>query len=97
MIAAAQNIWQSIGWSNLLVEIPATQLMLPVITQLISDRINVNATLVFYPSVYEQIFDSYLRGVERLMWQGESVNEVVCFVSVAIGLVGLLGIEPGCL
>ncbi|MEH2432869.1 MAG: transaldolase family protein [Nostoc sp.] len=84
-IAAAQNIWQSIGWSNLLVEIPATQLMLPVITQLISDRINVNATLVFSPSVYEQIFDSYLRGLERLMGQGESVNEVVCFVSVAIG------------
>ena len=54
-IAAAQKIWQSVGWSNLLLRIPATQLMLPVITQLIGDRINVNATLVFSPNVYEQV------------------------------------------
>ncbi len=84
-IAAAQKIWQSVGWSNLLLRIPATQLMLPVITQLIGDRINVNATLVFSPNVYEQIFNGYLRGLERLVQQGESVSDVVCFVSVSMG------------
>jgi transaldolase len=50
-IAAAQKIWQSVGWSNLLVSIPATQTMLPVFEQLIGKRINVNATLVFSPKV----------------------------------------------
>jgi transaldolase len=85
-LAAAQKIWQSVGWSNLLLRIPATQLMLPVITQLIGDRINVNATLVFSPNVYEQVFDGYLRGLERLMQRGESVSDVVCFVSVSMGL-----------
>ncbi len=84
-LAAAQKIWQSVGWSNLLLRIPATQLMLPVITQLIGDRINVNATLVFSPNMYEQIFDAYLRGLERLVQQGESVSDVVCFVSVSMG------------
>jgi transaldolase len=84
-IAAAQKIWQSVGWSNLLLRIPATQLMLPVIEQLIGDRINVNATLVFSPSMYEQVFDVYLKGLERLMQQGEPVSDVVCFTSAAIG------------
>ena len=84
-IAAAQKIWQLVGWSNLLVSIPATQSMLPVLEQLIGERINVNATLVFSPIIYEQIFDSYLRGLERLVQQGESVSDVVCFVSVSIG------------
>ena len=84
-IAAAQKIWGAVGWSNLLVGIPATPLLLPVITHLIGDRINVNATLVFSPRVYEQVFDGYLRGLKRLMQQGESVSEVVCFASVAIG------------
>ncbi len=84
-IAAAQKIWQSVGWSNLLLRIPATQLMLPVITQLIGDRINVNATLVFSPFMYEQVFDGYLKGLERLMQQGESVTDVVCFASISIG------------
>jgi transaldolase len=84
-IAAAQKIWQSVGWSNLLVSIPATQSMLRVIEQLIGEHINVNATLVFSPIMYEQIFDSYLRGLERLVRQGESVSDVVCFVSVSMG------------
>ncbi len=84
-IAAAQKIWQSVGWSNLLVRIPATPLLLPVITQLIGDHINVNATLVFSPNVYEQVFDGYLRGLERLIQQGKSVSDVVCFVSLSMG------------
>jgi transaldolase len=83
-IAAAQKIWQSVGWSNLLLGIPATQLMLPVIEQLISDRINVNATFVFSPTGYDQVFNRYLAGLERLAQQGESVSEVICFVSVSI-------------
>ncbi len=83
-IAAAQKIWQSVGWSNLLLRIPAAPLMLPVIEQLISDRINVNATLVFSPKVYEQIFNRYLMALERLLQLGESVSDVVCFASVSM-------------
>ncbi|MBD2059087.1 transaldolase [Oculatella sp. FACHB-28] len=84
-IAAAQKIWCSVGWSNLLLRIPATPLMLPVITQLVGDRINVNATLVFSPDGYQQVFDGYLRGLERLVQQEKSVSDVVCFVSVSMG------------
>ncbi|MBD2075125.1 transaldolase [Phormidium sp. FACHB-592] len=80
-IAAAQEIWRSVGWSNLLLRIPATQIMLPVIEQLISDRINVNATVVSSPIVYEQIFDRYLKGIEKLIQRG-AVGEVACFASV---------------
>lgn len=84
-IAAAQKIWRSVGWSNLLIRIPATPLMLPVIKQLIDERINVNATLVFSSTMYEQVFDSYLRGLENLIRQRELVSDVVCFVSVSMG------------
>jgi transaldolase len=83
-LAAAQNIWQSVGWSNLLLRIPATQLLLPVIERLIGNRINVNATLVFSPGMYEQVFDTYLRGLESLIQQGKSVSNVVCFTSIPI-------------
>jgi transaldolase len=83
-IAAAQKIWQSVGWSNLLLRIPATPLLLPVIEQLISDRINVNATFVSSLTGYEQVFDRYLAGLERVVRQGESISEVVCFASVSI-------------
>jgi transaldolase len=83
-IFAAQKIWRTVGWSNLLLRIPATELMLPVIEQLIGDRINVNATLVFSPNGYEQIFDCYLKGLERLVQTSESLSDVVCFANVSM-------------
>lgn len=83
-IAAAHKIWQSVGWSNLLLRIPAIPLLLPVIEQLIGDRINVNATFIFSPTGYDQVFDRYLAGLERLVRQAEPISEVVCFVSISI-------------
>jgi len=62
-IAEAQILWRSVGWCNLMLRIPATQIMLPVIAQLIGDRINVNATFVFCDTTYEQVGDAYLRGL----------------------------------
>lgn len=84
-IAEAQKIWQSVGWCNLMLRIPATQIMLPVIEQLIRDRINVNATFVFSQTAYEQVFDAYLRGLESLIQQGESVSDIACFASFSVG------------
>ncbi|MEG4630515.1 transaldolase family protein [Microcoleus sp. AR_TQ3_B6] len=62
-IAEAQILWRSVGWCNLMLRIPATQILLPVIAQLICDRINVNTTLVFSETTYEQVGDAYLRGL----------------------------------
>ncbi len=83
-IAAAQRIWRAVGWSNLLLRIPATRLMLPVIEQLLRERMNVNATLVFSLNLYNQVFDRYLRGLENQIQLGESVSNGVCFASFAI-------------
>lgn len=84
-IAEAQKIWRSVGWRNLMLRIPASQIMLPVIEQLISDRINVNATFVFSQTTYERVFDAYLRGLETLIQQGESVRDIACFSSFSMG------------
>jgi len=83
-IAEAQILWRSVGWCNLMLRIPAAQIMLPVIAQLICDRINVNAGFVFSETTYEQVGDAYLRGLESLIQQGESVSEIACFTSFSI-------------
>jgi len=80
-IAEAQILWDSVGWRNLTLRIPATQIMLPVIAQLICDRINVNATFVFSQTTYEQVGDASLPGLKSLVQQGESVSEIACFTS----------------
>lgn len=83
-LAEAQKIWQRVGWSNLMLRIPAIPIMLPVIEQLISDRINVNATLVFSQTTYEQVFEAYLRGLESRIEQGKSISDMACFTSFSI-------------
>jgi transaldolase len=83
-IAEAQILWDSVGWRNLMLRIPAAQIMLPMIPQLICDRINVNATFVFSQTTYEQVGDAYLRGLKSLIQQGESVSEIACFTSFSI-------------
>ncbi len=82
-IAEAQILWDSVGWCNLMLRIPAAQILLPAIA-LICDRINVNATFVFSETTYEQVGDAYLRGLESLIQQGESVIEIACFTSFSI-------------
>ena len=83
-IAEAQIPWDSVGWRNLMLRIPATQILQQVIEQLICDRINVNATFVFSETTYEQVGDAYLRGLESLIQQEESVSEIACFTSFSI-------------
>ncbi|MEG5000763.1 transaldolase family protein [Microcoleus sp. B4-D4] len=83
-IAESQILWDSVGWRNLMLRIPATQIMLRVIEQLICDRINVNATFVFSHTTYEQVGDAYLRRLESLIQQRESVSEIACFTSFSI-------------
>jgi len=83
-IAEAQILWDSVGWCNLMLRIPAAQIMLPVIAPLICDRIKVNATFVFSQTTYEQVGDAYLPGLESLIPQGESVSEIACFTSFSI-------------
>jgi len=84
-IAEPQILWDSVGWRNLMLRIPAAQIMLPVIAELIRDRINVNATFVFSETTYQQVGDAYLRGLESFIQQGESVSEIACFTSFWAG------------
>lgn len=83
-IAEAQILWRSVGWCTLMLRIPAAQILLRVIAQLICDRINVNATFVFSETTYEQVGDAYLPGLESLIQEGESVSEIACFTSFSI-------------
>jgi transaldolase len=83
-IAEAQILWGSVGWRNLMLRIPATQIMRAVIEQLICDRINVNARFVFSQTTYEQVGDAYLPGLETLIQQGESVSKITCFTSFSM-------------
>ena len=64
-VLEARRLWSEVARPNLMVKIPATAEGMPAIEQLISEGINVNITLIFSVSQYEEVVQAYLRGMER--------------------------------
>jgi len=80
-IAEARRLWKEVDRPNLMVKIPATTEGFPAIEQLISEGINVNITLMFSLSQYEEVAEAYLRGIERNSRPHEVTSVASFFVS----------------
>jgi transaldolase len=80
-IFEARRLWSEAGRPNVMVKIPATSEGLPAIEQLISEGINVNVTLTFSVSQYEDVAEAYLRGLERSANPGKVTSVASFFVS----------------
>ncbi len=77
-VAEAQRLWSEVDRPNVMVKIPATCEGLPAIEQLIADGINVNITLMFSVSQYEDVARAYLKGIERTR-DPQKVSSVASF------------------
>jgi transaldolase len=77
-VAEAQRLWSEVDRPNVMVKIPATVEGLPAIEQLIADGINVNITLMFSVSQYNDVAQAYLRGIARTR-DPEEVRSVASF------------------
>jgi transaldolase len=64
-ISEARRLWHEVSRPNLMVKIPATPEGVPAIEQLTADGININVTLTFSVSQYDEVANAYLRGIAR--------------------------------
>ena len=78
-IAEARSLWAEIARPNIMIKVPATQEGLPAIATLISEAINVNITLLFAESVYEQVTEAYMSGLERRKGDISKIASVASF------------------
>lgn len=80
-IAEAHALWSDVGRPNLMIKIPGTREGMPAIRTLIGEGINVNITLLFARSAYEQVVEAYLSGLETLSRTGrlDSIASVASF------------------
>jgi transaldolase len=77
-IAEARRLWSEVNRSNLMVKIPATCEGLPAIEELTSEGINVNITLMFSVSQYDDVAHAYLRGIARAR-EPQKISSVASF------------------
>jgi len=73
-IEAAKDFWKRVSRPNLLIKIPGTKEGLGPIEEAIYSGINVNITLLFAVDAYEKVADAYLKGLERRLDEGKSLD-----------------------
>lgn len=80
-ISEACRLRQMVDRPNLMIKVPATPAGIPAIRELIGRGLNVNITLLFSVSVYEQVVGAYIAGLEALKKAGGDVSKVASVAS----------------
>ncbi len=70
----AKELWKEVGRPNVMIKIPGTTEGVQAIEDATSAGVNVNVTLLFSVESYENIAEAYIRGMERRMADGESLD-----------------------
>ncbi len=89
-IAEARRLWQALDRPNVLIKVPGTKAGLPAITQLISEGINVNVTLLFGIPRYQAVAEAYLAGLEARAARGESLKQIASVASFFLSRIDVL-------
>ena len=80
-LAQVRSFWQRVDRVNVMIKIPGTPEGVPAIEQALYEGINVNVTLLFSVSAYENVAEAYTHALERRHAEGLelSVNSVASF------------------
>ena len=92
-VAEAKRLWLAVDRHNVMIKVPGTQEGLPAITQLISEGINVNVTLLFGLPRYRQVFAAYMDGLKERVDAGRPLNTVVSVASFFLSRIDVL-VDP---
>jgi transaldolase len=86
-IEMARRLWQTVDRPNVMIKIPATIEGLPAITQVISEGISVNVTLIFSLERYRAVMNAYLTGLEGAHAAGIGLADIASVASFFVSRV----------
>lgn len=75
-IEQAQQLYKKVGRENVMIKIPATIEGLTAITEVISQGISVNVTLIFSLERYDKVIDAYLAGLKKAHANGHDLTKI---------------------
>ena len=70
----ARMYWDLVDRPNLMIKIPATDEGIPAIEEALYEGMNVNVTLLFAVSYYEQVMEAFIRAMERRREAGRPLD-----------------------
>ncbi|HXN87531.1 MAG TPA: transaldolase [Candidatus Binataceae bacterium] len=89
-IKDARRYWARIARPNVMIKVPATPPGLPAIETLISEGINVNVTLMFSMTHYNNVAEAYIKGIEKRAKSGGAIDKIFSVASFFVSRVETL-------
>lgn len=86
-IDAAKRLWSRLNRPNIMIKIPATAESLPAIRSTLEEGINVNVTLIFSVSVYQQVVEQYMAALETRLAKGKDISAIASVASFFVSRV----------
>src|SRR3984893_2028367 len=89
-IDEARRLWKLVGRENLMVKVPGTKEGIPAVRQLLEDGININITLLFAQSAYEQVAEAFLSALEARAAKGQDISHIASVASFFVSRIDTL-------
>jgi transaldolase / glucose-6-phosphate isomerase len=89
-IEEARRLWKTVGRQNLMVKVPGTAAGLPAIRQLLEEGLNINITLLFAQSVYENVAEAFIAAVEARAAKGQEISHIASVASFFVSRIDTL-------
>jgi len=89
-INEARRLWKTVNRPNVMIKIPATKEGVPAIRQTLEEGININITLLFAQSAYEQVAEAYLSALEARAAKGQDISHISSVASFFVSRIDTL-------
>src|SRR5256714_6439202 len=89
-IDEARRLWKSVGRDNVMIKVPGTPEGLPAIRQLLEEGININITLLFAQSRYEEVAEAFLAALEVRAKKAQDISHIASVASFFVSRIDTL-------
>ncbi|MCB9007686.1 MAG: bifunctional transaldolase/phosoglucose isomerase [Ardenticatenaceae bacterium] len=86
-IAEARRLFAALSRPNIMIKVPATPEGIPAIETLTADGLNINVTLIFSLSSYEDVMNAYISGLEKRLAAGQPIDNISSVASFFVSRV----------
>src|SRR5438445_5235989 len=89
-LAEARRLWKAVDRPNVMIKIPGTPEGLPAIRQALEDGININITLLFAQSAYEEVAEAFLSALQARAAKGQDISHIASVASFFVSRIDSL-------
>lgn len=92
-IAEVRRLWRQVDRPNLMIKIPATDEGIPAVRQMLTEGYNVNITLMFSLSDYDNVAEAYISALEARAAAGQPIDRIASVASFFVSRIDTLADE----